>query len=439
MLPSNLNPLSANLMNKKNAKRLIISSMFSLTFLINSCEKDSQVKELDPINTKNSRTASADVFDVLGRNVVNIFGSTIPNFSNYNDGDGLTLGVKFKVDRDGYIYGVRFLRGDATNDVYSVALWSETGQLLATGKIEGNGSLPKNAWVEVPFTKANGVKDQVPIIANKTYIASYYNKSSQYVALNNGLDNQISAMRPMQPNFVNLTALGGLTNNGNGVYKYASASTNPSILNEFPNESFRNTNYYVDVMYSKEPLSVSIFGNIVPPNIEASDYVPLTLGIKFQSSTDGYISAIRFYRGLAGNRAYSVALWTESGELIGEGTIRSGEGSSPGNSWYEIPLKRNFFEPIRVPIKANTTYIASYYTLGGGYPYEYFGMDNDIIKSYNLGSTLKALGGITYGGDGVYRYAVPNNISPQVYLNEFPSQSYRNSNYFVDVVFNPEI
>jgi hypothetical protein len=348
------------------------------------------------------------------------------------------LGVKFKAGKDGYIYGVRFFRGNATNTIYSVALWSESGQLLATGKIEGDSTMAQNAWVEVPFTKPDGTKAQVAITANTTYIASYYNKSSQYVALNYGLDNNIVSDYANAAGSIRLTALGGIANNGNGVYKYASAAQNPTTLNEFPNESFRNTNYYVDVMYSTEPLSVNILGNPVPANPEFNDGTPVTLGVKFQSNTDGYISGIRFYRGNAGSRAYSVALWTETGELIGEGTVSPGEGSFPGNSWFEVPLRKNFVRT-RVPIKANTTYIASYYTLAASYPYEHFGLDNDIIRNHELGGTLKALGGITYGGNGVYKYATPNPTIPAVFLNEFPSQSFRNSNYFVDVVFNPEI
>jgi hypothetical protein len=423
-------------MNTKNVKWLMFSFSFSLIILLNSCQKDLQLDEVSNTNTKNFRTASAGTLDLLGRKTFNIFKDSIPAFSNYNDGNGLTLGVKFKADKNGYIYGVRFLRGNATNTIYSVALWSESGQLLATGKVEGDSTLPKNAWIEVPFTKSDGTKAQVAITANTTYIASYYNKSSQYVALNNGLDNNIVASYATASGSLSLTALGGLANNGNGVYKYASASQNPATLNEFPNESFRNTNYYVDVMYSTEPLAVNLLGNIVPPNIEANDYVPLTLGVKFQSSTDGFISGIRFYRGNASNRAYSIALWTESGELIGEGTINQELASLPGNTWLEVPLLKNSAR-VRVPIKANTTYIASYYCVSGGYPYEHFGLDNDIIKNHELGGTLKALGGITYGGDGVYKYATPNSTA--IFLNEFPSQAYRNSNYFVDVVFNSEI
>jgi hypothetical protein len=425
-------------MNKLNVKWLIVSTIFSSIILLSSCQKDLQLDELsDPNTTKSSRTTSANVLDLLGRRTLNIF-STIPNFSDFNDGNGLTLGVKFKASKNGYINGVRFFRGNATNTVYSVALWSETGQLLATGKIEGDSTLPRNAWIEVPFTKPDGIKAQVAITANRTYIASYYNKSGQYVALNNGLDNEIFVNLANAAGSVRLAALGGIANNGNGVYKYASATQNPATLNEFPNESFRNSNYYVDVMYSTEPLAVNILGNIVPAIPEFNDGSPVTLGVKFQSSTDGYISGIRFYRGNAGNRAYSVALWTETGELIGEGRVNPGEGSLSANTWFEVPLVKNFAR-VRVPIKANTTYIASYYTLAASYPYEHFGLDNDIIKNHELGGTLKALGGITFGGNGVYKYATPSTTLPAVFLNEFPSESFRNSNYFVDVVFNPEI
>src|SRR5262249_39116388 len=81
-----------------------------------------------------------------------------------------------------------------------------------------------------------------------------------------------------------------------------------------------------------------------------------------------------------------------------------------------------------VPVAANTTYVASYHTTSG-YPQDldYFaasGVDNPPVHALKDGAD---------GGNGVYAY----DPSPGAIV--FPGQSYRASNYYVDIVFNRAI
>ena len=78
--------------------------------------------------------------------------------------------------------------------------------------------------------------------------------------------------------------------------------------------------------------------------------------MKFRSDADGYITAIRFYKGAANTGTHTGHLWdAATGTLLGT-TIFAGETAE---GWQESPL-----EPA-VPITANTTYIVSYFSPNG--------------------------------------------------------------------------
>jgi hypothetical protein len=76
-----------------------------------------------------------------------------------------------------------------------------------------------------------------------------------------------------------------------------------------------------------------------------------------------------------------------------------------------------------VAITANTIYVVSYHTNVGNYAYTYnmfatAGVDNGPLHALQDGDS---------GGNGVFGYG---NV-------EFPTESFRSSNYWVDVVFVP--
>jgi hypothetical protein len=135
------------------------------------------------------------------------------------------------------------------------------------------------------------------------------------------------------------------------------------------------------------------------------------LGLKFRSSTNGFVTAIRFYKGTGNTGTHIVSLWTVGGTRISTATA-VGESAS---GWQEVPL------PSAVAITANTTYVASYHTDTGFYSAD----SNYFAAAPTVNGFLTALQDGTDGGNGVYRYGI----------NRFPNQSFNSTNYWIDVVF----
>jgi len=158
--------------------------------------------------------------------------------------------------------------------------------------------------------------------------------------------------------------------------------------------------------------SVNIFGNAVPNN-PIDDGNAVTLGVKFWSSQPGAISGIRFYRAVASPQGYVAKLYSSGGTLLGSATIARESGPLPG--WQEA----DFASPI--PISANTTYVAAYYSPVGRGAWDPYGLSHGVTNG-----PLTAPASSAAGGNGVYNYG-----------SVFPSSANENSNYYVDVAFAP--
>jgi len=161
------------------------------------------------------------------------------------------------------------------------------------------------------------------------------------------------------------------------------------------------------------PQSISIFGDAVPNNPVEADYSAITLGVKFWSSQPGVISAVRFYRGAVSPQGYVARLYAANGTLLGSVNMAQESGPVPG--WQEA----DFATPIS--ISANQTYIAAYYAPSGQYADVFFGLTQGVTNG-----PLNVPGSAAVGGNGVYNYG-----------NSFPSSTWNDSNYFVDVLFMP--
>jgi hypothetical protein len=158
--------------------------------------------------------------------------------------------------------------------------------------------------------------------------------------------------------------------------------------------------------------SISIFGNAVPNN-PIDDGLAVTIGVKFWSSQSGTISAIRFYRAVKNSNGYVAKLYTAGGTLLASVKLSHESGPVPG--WQVA----NFASP--VPISANTTYIAAYYSSVGRGAWDERGLSNGATNG-----PLTAPASSAAGGNGVYHYN-----------NAFPSNSNDASNFYVDVMFTP--
>jgi hypothetical protein len=157
------------------------------------------------------------------------------------------------------------------------------------------------------------------------------------------------------------------------------------------------------------PCPCSIWQNGAPSGaVDAADTSAVNLGLKFQASSSGMITAVRFYKESDNTGSHIGSLWTASGTLLASGMF-SGESAS---GWQEL----DFSTP--VSITANTTYVASYHTNAGHYALTTNGLASAVTNG-----PLTAL-----ASGGVYAYGSSN---------AFPSNTYNASNYWVDVVYSP--
>ncbi len=152
----------------------------------------------------------------------------------------------------------------------------------------------------------------------------------------------------------------------------------------------------------------SIWQNAAPSGAtDALDTSAVNLGARFQASSDGMISGVRFYKESDNTGTHVGSLWSASGTLLATGTF----GNETASGWQEL----DFSSP--VPVTAGTTYVASYHTDTGHYADTPSGLGSAVT---NGPLTALAKGGVYVYGSG----------------NAFPSNSYDASNYWVDVVYS---
>ena len=130
-------------------------------------------------------------------------------------------------------------------------------------------------------------------------------------------------------------------------------------------------------------------------------------GCEFQAARDGFIAGVRFYKEPDNTGAHIGSLWSSTGTLLASGTFTN----ETAVGWQEL----DFSAPVAVT--AGTTYVASYFS-STGHP----GVTAQGLASAVTNGPLTAL-----AGGGVYVYGASNT---------FPTSTYNNNNYWVDVVYS---
>jgi hypothetical protein len=152
----------------------------------------------------------------------------------------------------------------------------------------------------------------------------------------------------------------------------------------------------------------SVWQNGTPTGaIDANDTSAVNLGLKFQASTSGFITGVRFYKESDNTGSHIGSLWSSTGSLLASGTF----SNETASGWQEF----DFSTP--VSITAGTTYVASYHTNAGHYAQTSSGLASAVT---NGPLTALASGGVYGYGSG----------------NAFPSNTFQSSNYWVDVVYS---
>ncbi|OSI95017.1 DUF4082 domain-containing protein [Bradyrhizobium canariense] len=161
--------------------------------------------------------------------------------------------------------------------------------------------------------------------------------------------------------------------------------------------------------------TVSLFSsNPTPSVVTASDPHSVELGMKFQASTGGDITGLRFYKGPSNTGTHVADLWSSTGTLLATATF----STETTSGWQQV----NFSTP--VTITAGTTYIASYHTAGN------YSADPNLFANSVTNGPLTAPSSASSGGNGVYAYGTGSL---------FPTNTFNSTSYAVDVLFRAQL
>ncbi|MET3332220.1 MULTISPECIES: DUF4082 domain-containing protein [Bradyrhizobium] len=409
-----------------------------------------------------------------------LFGTNdAPSVPNGGDTSPIEVGVKFTASVNGTITGLRFYKGSSNTGPHIADLWSSTGTLLATATFTGETA---SGWQQVNFSTP------VAITAGTTYVASYHTngnysgtqnyfttslangqltapagsngvyaygsgsafptntfKSSNYwvdVVFNGSAAtsapqaNADSGFTVSQNGVLNIAAstllandtnasglafsLTSVSNAANGSVSYNSQNQTltftptagyagaASFSYTITDTSGQSGSGQVSLKVNYPASAQSLFGTSDAPSVPNSgDSSPVEVGVKFTASVNGTITGLRFYKGSLNTGSHIADLWSSTGTLLATATF-TGETAS---GWQQV----NFSSP--VAITAGTTYVASYHTNGN-----YSGTQNYFATSLTNGQLTAPA-----GSNGVYIYGAGS---------AFPTNSFKSSNYWVDVVFN---
>ncbi|QIO32460.2 DUF4082 domain-containing protein [Bradyrhizobium sp. 1(2017)] len=160
---------------------------------------------------------------------------------------------------------------------------------------------------------------------------------------------------------------------------------------------------------------VSLFSsNPTPSVISVNDPNSVELGFKFQASSAGDVTGLRFYKGPSNTGTHTANLWNSTGTLLATTTFTNETASG----WQQV----NF--PTAVTLTPGATYVASYHTSGN------YSVDPNLFSSAISNGPLTAPSSASSGGNGVYAYG-SNSL--------FPSNTYNSTSYGVDVLFRPQL
>lgn len=159
-----------------------------------------------------------------------LFGDSIPVVDNASDGASVELGVVVEPSRNGFVTAIRFYKGAGNGGTHTGSLWSATGTRLAQVTFAGETT---SGWQTATLSTP------VAVQAGQRYVASYYAPLGRYSYTSNF--------------FAAPWTAGDLTApaTANGRYLYAAGGG-------FPTYSSGAANYFVDVVFQREPASIAV-------------------------------------------------------------------------------------------------------------------------------------------------------------------------------------
>jgi hypothetical protein len=288
------------------------------------------------------------------------------------------------------IKGIDYAFFAATNATYSAMYAADTTApvVISAQPVSGATEVNPNAVVSAAFNESLDAMSATPatvtVSANGVNVAGavLYDSASKSVTFTPATQLALNTT-------YTLTVRGGV----NGV---KDVSGNPLA-----------TNFSTNFTTAAVVKSTLFTDATVPTTPSYPDTGAYTLGVKFQSSSDGFITGVRFYKGANNTGAHVGGLWNANGQLLASGSFVNETTVGWQTVLFDTP----------VPVTANATYTAGYLTPNGGYAADSGGLSTP----QGSGAIRSLAGGGVFVTGGVLTH--PTNAAPS------------NTNYYVDAVF----
>jgi VCBS repeat-containing protein len=277
-----------------------------------------------------------------------------------------------------------------------------------------------NYWVDVVFSSSSGGTNQPPVanndsgfnatqnvplsISGTALLANDTDPNGDILAIT-GVSGGVNGTASFnaQNNTVTFTPANGFT--GAASFNYAITDGRGGTASATVNVTVHTPSSTIVSLFSSNP---------TPSMVSVNDPNSVELGMKFQASTAGDITGLRFYKGPNNTGTHVADLWSSTGTLLATATFTNETASG----WQQV----NFSTP--VTITAGTTYIASYHTAGN------YSADPNLFANSVTNAPLTAPSSASSGGNGVYAYGTGSL---------FPTNTFNSTSYAVDVLFRAQL
>jgi hypothetical protein len=392
-----------------------------------------------------------------------------PAKTDWNDGSAHELGMKFQAAAPGNITAIRYWKAPNESGTHTGRIWSATGTLLASVTftnesasgwqsqtltspllIQGNAtyvvSVNANAYYVATIgglatqvtngnlssvaDGANGVYGNTGVFPNNSYQNTNYFRDVAFAATSQVVktsgDNQVGGPNQtlstplvaevLDPNGLPLsgqTVTFSVTAGGGTVSPVTAVTDSNGLASTaltLGSSSGRDVVHAVasgigSVDFSAITLEETVLTSQTPVIANINDGGAHELGMKFQATESGQITAIRYWKAPSETGTHTGNIWSASGTLLASVAFTGETGSGWQIQALSSPLA----------IQANTTYVVSVNTNA------YYVASNDVLASPIVNGYLTS---VADGANGVYGNS-----------GVFPTNSYRNTSYFRDVTF----
>jgi VCBS repeat-containing protein len=290
-----------------------------------------------------------------------------------------------------------------------------------TGNLFPNSTFgAANYWVDVVFAPTNSSSDNPPVAVNDSGLSA-----TQNTPLSIAASTLLSNDHDPDGDPLTITGVSGATN---GTVSFNAQTNSITFTPTTGYTGAASFSYAVSDgrggtasasvalnVNAATASTVSLFSSSPTPNmVTVDDTQSVELGFKFEATSAGDVTGLRFYKGPSNTGTHVADLWSSDGTLLATATFTNETASG----WQQV----NFATP--VTLTPGAIYVASYHTAGD------YSADPGMFASTVTNGPLTAPSSSSVGGNGVYAYGSGSL---------FPTNSFNSTSYGVDVLFRPQL